>query len=109
MNNKTLAILSYVTLIGWLVSFFSTKDTPPRTPLVKYHLKQGLGIFVVAVVFQIAFTIVASIIPALSFLGIAGLVFLVFMILGIINANNEQEKPIPVFGKMFEDKFSFVN
>ena len=109
MNNKTLAILLYVTLIGWLVSFFSSKDATPKSTLVIYHLKQGLGIFIVAVIFNIAFTIIASVIPALAFLSMAGLVFFVFMVIGIINAMNEQLKPIPVVGKFFEDKFSFLN
>ena len=52
MTNKTLAILSYVTIIGWLVSYFQTKDQAPKTPLVKYHLKQGLGLFIVAIIFK---------------------------------------------------------
>ena len=109
MTNKTLAILSYVTIIGWLVSFFSSKDQAPKNPLISYHLKQGFGLFVVSFLFSIALNIIAAIIPALSFLGLVSYVFLVFMILGIINANNEQEKPIPIIGKMFENKFSFLN
>ena len=109
MTNKTLAILSYVTLIGWLVSYFSSKEQAPKNPLVSYHLKQGFGLFVVSILFSIALNIIAAVIPALSFLGIISLVFFVFIILGIINANNEQQKPIPVIGKMFENKFSFLN
>lgn len=109
MNNKTLAILSYVTLIGWLVSFFSSKDATPKSTLVNYHLKQGLGIAIVSILFSVALSVIASIIPALGFLGMVGLVFIIFMVIGIINAMNEQLKPIPVFGKFFEDKFSFLN
>ena len=109
MTNKTLAILSYVTIIGWLVSFFQTKDQAAKSPLVKYHLKQGLGLFIVAIIFNVALTVVASVIPALSFLGLVGLAFWVFLIFGIINANNEQLKPVPLIGKMFEDKFAFLN
>lgn len=109
MTNKTLAILSYVTIIGWLVSFFSNKDKTPKNSLVVYHLKQGFGIFVVSLVFSIALNIVATVVPALSFLGLISYAFFIFMILGIINANNGQEKPIPFIGKMFENKFSFIS
>lgn len=109
MTNKTLAILSYVTIIGWLVSFFSSSNQKPRTSLVVYHLKQGFGLFVVSIIFNIILRVVATIVPALSILGMVGWVFFIFMIFGIINANNHQEKPIPIIGKMFENKFSFIS
>lgn len=106
MDKKTLSIISYVTIIGWLIAYFSSKDK--RESLVSYHLKQGLGIFIVAVIFNIAFTIIASIVPSLAFLGLVGYAFLIFMVFGIINAMNEKETPIPVIGKMFENKFAFL-
>jgi hypothetical protein len=31
------------------------------------------------------------------------------MILGIINAANEKETPLPLIGNMFVNKFSFIN
>jgi uncharacterized membrane protein len=48
------------------------------------------------------------VVPALSFLGLAGYVLIVFWILGIINAANGAERPVPVFGKIFENKFAFI-
>jgi uncharacterized membrane protein len=38
-----------------------------------------------------------------------GYAILILWIFGIINAANEQKKPIPVIGKIFENKFDFVN
>ena len=61
-----------------------------------------------AVIFNVVLSVVASIIPALSFLGLVGYAFWVFLIFGIINANNEELKPLPLIGKMFEDKFAFL-
>jgi uncharacterized membrane protein len=107
MDKKTLSVISYVTIIGWIIAYFSSKEKRER--LVSYHLKQGLGIFIVAVIFNIAFTVIASIVPSLYFLGYVGYAFLIFMILGIINAMNEKEIPIPLIGKMFEDKFAFID
>lgn len=107
MNNKTFAIISYIfTPIGWLIAYFAGKDTADS--LLKYHLRQSLGLGIMSIIFNIVLRILASIVPALSFLGIIGLVFIVFWILGIINAANGAEKPIPVFGKMFENKFAFI-
>lgn len=109
MNNKTLSILSYITIIGWIVAFVKSKDLTPKSDLVSYHLKQGFGIFLVSLAINIALSIVVSIVPALYFLSYVGYVILILWIFGIINAANEQKKPIPVIGKIFEDKFSFIN
>lgn len=106
MTTKTLSIVSYVTLIGWAIAYFSGKDKADA--LLRYHLKQSLGLAIVSVIFSIALNIVASIIPALSFLGVLGLAITVFWVLGIINAANGALKPVPVFGKAFENKFSFI-
>ncbi|WP_289659926.1 DUF4870 domain-containing protein [Flavobacterium panacagri] len=109
MNNKTLSILSYITIIGWIVAFVKSKDLTPKSDLVNYHLKQGFGIFLVSLAINIALSIVVSIVPALYFLSYVGYVILILWIFGIINAANEQKKPIPVIGKIFEDKFGFIN
>lgn len=108
MSNKTLAILSYITVIGWLVSFFSS--TSPRDPLVKYHLKQGLGLWIIAIVYNIIIQVVVSIVPAIAMiLSLVSLVFLILLIIGAINANKENETPLPLIGKLFENKFDFIN
>lgn len=106
MDNKTLSIISYITIIGWLVAYFSGKDKADA--LLKYHLRQSLGLAIVSIVFNIAFTIIASIVPGLSFLGLLGYAFIILWIMGIINAANGALKPVPLIGKMFEDKSSFV-
>lgn len=106
MNNKTLSIVSYITLIGWLVAYFSGKDNADS--LLKYHLKQSLGLLIVGVIFNIALVILVSLIPSLYFLGYMGYAFWVLLIIGIINASNEVKKPLPVIGKMFEGKFGFI-
>lgn len=106
MNSKTLSIISYITVIGWIIAFFSGKEQ--NDPLLKYHLKQSLGLAIVSVVLNIILNIIVYIVPSLSFLSIAGFVVIIFWILGMINAANSAEKPIPVFGKAFENKFSFI-
>lgn len=106
MNNKTLSIVSYITLIGWLVAYLNGKEKADS--LLKYHLRQALGLAIVSIIFNVILTVVATIVPALSFLGIAGLVIVVLWVMGIINAANGAEKPTPLVGKMFENKFAFI-
>ncbi|MBT1690754.1 hypothetical protein [Dawidia soli] len=108
MSNKTLAILSYITIIGWLIAFVKNNDQNPKDELVTYHLKQGFGFFILAIAVNIATTIVVMIMPFLFFLNYVGLLLLVLWVFAIINAVNMQKKPIPVVGPMFENQFAFI-
>lgn len=107
MNNKTLSVISYITPVGWLIAYFSGKEKADA--LLRYHLKQALGMALISIVLNIVLYLVAFLVPALSFLGITGLIIVIFWVLGIINAANEAEKPVPVFGKSFERKFQFID
>lgn len=105
MNNKTLSIVSYITPIGWLVSFFTGKENADS--LLKYHLRQSFGLLIFSIILSIILNILMSI-TSMYFLGYISIINLVLMIIGIINAANEVEKPLPIIGKMLEDKFSFI-
>lgn len=109
MDKKTLSILSYITIIGWIVAFVKNKDLNPKSDLVTYHLKQGFGIFLFSLAVNIILSVVVTAVTSLYFLSYVGYVIFILWIFGIINAANEQKKPIPVIGKMFEDKFGFIN
>ena len=84
IDKKTTALVSYITLIGWLIAFFTGKDD--ADDFVKFHFRQSLGLHITSFVFGIVLGIIVSIVPALSFLGLISLVFLVLMILGAMNA-----------------------
>ncbi|WP_269234243.1 DUF4870 domain-containing protein [Flavobacterium flavigenum] len=109
MNRKTLSILSYITIIGWIVAFVKNKDLNPKSDLVTYHLKQGFGIFLVSLAVNIILSVVIATVTSLYFLSYIGYAIFILWIFGIINAANEQKKPIPVIGKIFEDKFGFID
>ena len=108
MNQKTASIISYITIIGWLISYFSTKDQQ-RDSLVKFHLKQSLGLAIVSLFCNISTTIVAILVPTIAtILSLIGLVFLGLIIIGAINASKEQETPLPFIGNLFVSKFNFI-
>ncbi|UHO40105.1 DUF4870 domain-containing protein [Chryseobacterium capnotolerans] len=108
MNSKTISILSYVTIIGWIIAYVKSKDLHGKNELANYHLEQGLGFFLLTVIINVLLSIIVPIIPVLSFLNYIGVILLILWIFGIINAANEQKKPIPVIGKIFENKFGFL-
>jgi uncharacterized membrane protein len=109
MSSKTISIVSYLSIIGWVIAYVSYKKSNSNSSLSRYHLKQGLGLAIVGILLNVVLRIIASVSPGLaSILSLAGLVILVFWILGILNAANEKEKPVPVIGGMFENKFNFI-
>ena len=109
MNKKTLSIISYITIIGWIIAYVNYNKLTVKDSLTRFHLKQALGIAILGIVISIALSIIGVIVPTLaSILSLVNLGVLVLWILGIINASNEQEIPVPIVGKLFIDKFDFI-
>jgi uncharacterized membrane protein len=106
-NGKTAAIISYITFIGWLISFFALNK--PKTSLATYHLRQTLLLFICAVAFQIAVYIIGMIVPAIAgILAFVGIGFLVLWVMGLIAAINGEEKPMPLIGEKAQDLFKNI-
>jgi uncharacterized membrane protein len=109
MDKKTLSIVSYITIIGWVIAYVSHNNGTEKASLSRYHLKQSLGVGILGIIIGIVINVIAFIVPSLAtILSLASLAILVLWVFGIINAVNEQEKPVPVVGSMFENKFSFI-
>src|SRR5690554_3717644 len=102
MDNKTISIISYITIVGWLIAYLVGKDN--LDAFSKYHLRQSLGLAIVGIVLNI---ITISIFFLLMIVKLIGLPLLILFIIDIINAVNGQMKPLPVIGKFFEDEFDF--
>lgn len=101
-EDKTVAILSYITLIGWVIAFVMHGSN--KTKLGAYHLRQTLGLFVIAAGFMII-NIGLAFIPFIGWLlsmGI-GITLLVFWILGLVAAANGEMKPMPVIGEPIQN------
>ncbi|WP_121964803.1 DUF4870 domain-containing protein [Myroides sp. N17-2] len=108
MDNKTLSIVSYFTLIGWLVSFFVGKEK--ADDLLKYHLKQSFGLLVLTFSLGIIINIVSRIVPTLAgILSFLYLVLFVFWLIGVINAASAKQKPLPLIGAWADKAFTFLN
>ena len=107
-NGKTTAIVSYITIIGWLIAYFSMhKDN--KTSLGSFHLRQTLLLFICAIAYQIIVYTVIAIVPAVGMiLSLGGLVFLVLWIIGFIGAINGEEKPMPVIGLKAQELFKNI-
>ena len=103
-NGKTVAIVSYITLIGWIVALIIHSDK--KTSLGAYHLRQSLGLMILG----LAVGILRFILSMLPFGGVIAMALafgmLALWLFGIINAANGEEKPMPVVGGMFQKWFA---
>lgn len=103
-EDRTVAILSYITLIGFIVAIVMHGNK--KTQLGSFHLRQVLGLIVSGV----AFSLCAMILLFIPFIGwmavMAGWeLLLVFVVTGLIAAASGQQKPVPLLGDQFQKWF----
>ena len=97
-HNTAMAVLSYIGPLV-IVSYLVAKNDS----FVKFHIKQGLVLFVIEVIIWVVGMFLWGLWPVLQLINLATLVL---AIVGIINAAQGNEKQLPVVGK-FADNFKF--
>ncbi len=91
-KNTLMAVLAYIGPLV-IVSYVTAKDDP----FVKFHIKQGLVLFVIEVA---TWFLIGSMMYQLWMLvNIINLGTLVLSIIGIVNAVQGQEKDLPLVGQ----------
>jgi uncharacterized membrane protein len=101
-NNKVMAVLSY-----WGILILAPYFMAKQSPFVKFHLNQGIILFVVGFALSLVAGVVGGIL--VSIIGSLGslvstassLVWFVFMVIGSMNAWSGKAKPLPVIGGLF--------
>jgi len=103
-EDKTVAILSYLTLIGFIVAIVIHMNK--KTRLGAFHLRQTLGIMLTGIAVMFC-GIVLAFIPKLG--GLCMLLLwvsmLVLWVMGLISAIQGEMKPVPVVGPLYQKWF----
>ena len=98
-EGKTLAVVSYITIIGTLIAFILNQNK--RNTFTAYHIRQAIGVFLTG--------LIVSFLQKYSHFDWVNVVlgFGVFLLwaFGIIAAIQGKEKPVPVLGEKFEEWF----
>ncbi|MFP4423700.1 MAG: DUF4870 domain-containing protein [Candidatus Woesearchaeota archaeon] len=98
-QGHTVAILSYITLIGWIIALVMHQNE--KTSLGSFHLRQTLLLMI------IGFGL--SIIPVVNLLMLLiGPVLFVFWIIGLVYAIQGKEKEIPLIGGYAQKWFHMI-
>jgi uncharacterized membrane protein len=104
-EDKTIAIISYLTVIGFIVAL--VMHGSKKTRLGSYHLRQSLGLMITSVAVVIVGMVLAFI-PFIGWLADLALWFglIVLWFTGFLAAVNGQQKPVALLGQHFEKWFS---
>jgi len=101
-EDRTVAILAYITLIGFIVAIVMYGSK--KTALGAFHLRQALGLFLTWFVGGL----VCAIIPIIGWFVLMPLLLLtmvVLLIMGLIGAASGQLKPVPLLGDKYQKWF----
>lgn len=117
-NGKNVGIVSYLTIIGWLIAYFGMHQSN-KTELGSYQLRQTLLLHIVSfLVSWILGMIFAAVFFSSGFsenwfaiYGIRWIIraaFIVLWLIGFIGAINGEKKPIPLIGERAQTLFSGI-
>jgi len=92
MDKKTTAIVGYITWIGLIIAFCAGDREG-----AKFHLNQSLVITIACLILG-----VVACIPVVGWIvcGVGEIFLLVCIIMGIVSAVKEEEKELPLIGKI---------
>ncbi len=106
-DGKTFAILSYALgIIG--IPFFLVPLIMRNNAFSLYHAKQCLLLWLFGVVAGVAGFALVFLCIGLVILPLVGIGLLVLDILGLVNAINGRQQPVPLVGKLADDWFKGI-
>lgn len=101
-NGKNIAVIAYITLIGWIIALVMHNSN--KTELGAFHIRQMLGLIIVG----FALSMLARVIGIGMISWIVQIGMLVLWVLGLIGAIQGEKKLIPVLGEQFQQWFKGI-
>ena len=98
-QNSYIGIISYLTLIGWVIAFVLYKnDEKNQNEFNAFHIRQSLGIMILG--------LIGGFIPLVN---IVVLIYnLICWIIGLVSAISGTMKTIPLLGKKYQEWFKGI-
>lgn len=102
-EGKTIAIISYITIIGTLIAFIMNQNK--QNYFASFHIRQSLGIFILG--------ILVNFIQRFThfdwFDAVLGIGVFILWILGLVSALQGKDNPIPLIGEQFQEWFRNIS
>ncbi|GAA0872894.1 hypothetical protein GCM10009117_20410 [Gangjinia marincola] len=102
-QDKTIAIIAYLTLIGLVIAFVMNSEK--KHEFASFHIRQSLGLMLTG--FVVSFINIIPILGQIIWL-IAAVGLLIFWIMGLMNAINHKQKPLPILGDKYAQWFKGI-
>jgi len=101
-DGKKTAIISYIPVLGLLISFFLNKDK--KNHFASFHIRQSIGLNILYFINKwIVYSYFGITAGNIGKVGVS-----VLFILGIIGALQEQQKLVPLLGEKFQEWFKNI-
>lgn len=107
-EDRTLAWLSYITIFGWIIAFLLYTNDGRSNSLVRFHLRQSLGITLTGMVVSFITPLIMWFPLSRLILGLIGLLIVILWLIGLISAVSGEKKPLPFIGEWYDKILSFV-
>lgn len=101
-NGKTVAIISYITIIGWIIALVMHNGN--KTKLGGFHVRQSLGIMILYIINYVIWMVLTIYILYI----IIAIAIFVLWVIGLVGAIQGEEKEVPLLGAQFQDWFKSV-
>lgn len=109
MNNqtvqegKTIAIISYITVIGTLIAYIMNQNK--QNHFASFHIRQAIGLFTLG--------LLVNFLQRYTDLGwldmILGITVFILWLFGLIGAIQGEEKKVPFLGDQFQEWFRNIH
>ncbi|MEL4454506.1 hypothetical protein [Lutimonas vermicola] len=102
-EGKTIAIISYITVIGTLIAFIMNQNK--QNYFASFHIRQAIGIFVLG--------LLVNFLQRYTDFGwldmLLGIGVFILWIIGLIGAIQGEEKRVPLLGDQFQEWFRNIH
>lgn len=102
-NGKTVGIIAYLTLIGWIIALVMHNGN--KTDFGAFHIRQMLGILIIGFVLYIVGVVSVFALGSGILSWILQIAVFVLWLLGFIGAVQGEKKAIPLLGDQFQQWF----
>ena len=98
MDDKTKSIVAHITLIGWVIAMVMNQSEKGEN--TSFYLRQTLGLYLILIAGSVLGMMTINLIGTIIYVAI-----LVLWVLSLLGALNNEKKPSPVVGDMFQQWF----
>lgn len=100
---KNIGIISYLTLIGWVVALVMHQNH--KSSFGAFHIRQMLGVMITGVALSLVVQVIGFVTGSIFLAWSVNILAIIIWLLGFLGAIQGEEREIPIIGSYFQDWF----